>query len=1023
LSKPPYIGSCQYNGPLAGDAFTAAPKYLGVDLTEPAAGTRSPTASSAAIRQNDLLAFAEAIPVIVWRTDPQGLNDYFNTTWYDYTGLTVEQSRGTGWTIVIHPDDQSIAQSRWVAAVHDGANYEVEIRMLGRDDNYRWFLVRGRPLPALDGSVAAWFGTATDIDAQKRAVEALAGAKNRAELLAEAETIFERSFATPQVISDLATLSIDAFATFCYYDSADEDGRLTRRAAVHRDPIWQHRFDSAGPNEVPWLRPRLPDPALASGGARFIAPVSDAWLEGIAVDDAQCATLKALDMNSIMAVPLIARGRNFGVLTFGRSGTAPSFTADDLATAKELARRAAATLENAHLYALARDNERRAAAIADAVPQIFWTARADGAIDWYNRRWYEYTGQAETDAPGGGWDAVQHPRDQPDVQREWRRSLVTGKPFEMSHRLRGIDGVYRWFLTRVVPQSAENGTIARWYGATTNVDAERRATLQLAFFAELGQHLTSLPTLDATLDAVVESLVPNFADWAMVELHDDGETYIAAAEHAAAEPRRELHALVGRRNADGTTLAVGDEALRTGRAAIVYSDRPSPDAGAAGFTSAVAVPLVLETGVRGVLTLAMVEAAGAFSDADLPFVQEIARRIAPALARAEIYERERRIAQTFQNAVLPRRLPEIPGLRFDALYEPGKTEALVGGDWFDAFRLADGRIVLTIGDVVGSGLTAATTMGEARQSIRGAAAINPDPAILLDAADRILADSPEDRYATAWAGIVDPIDFSLRYASAGHPQPMVRDRNSNVRMLEGDGLPLGLAGTLAQRRTTFTTFIEPGSLLLLYTDGLIESARDAIRDEALLAAALAGVAPNRRTTARELRDAVLGNEAAHDDVAILLVEFAERLTECGGNVRAKRWNFDVSDPDETRAARGELAGELRAVGMNEENVLVAELIVAELLGNVVRYATGRVDLILDHSADVPVIHIIDGGTGFEHNPRLPADTYAESGRGLYIVAKLAREFTIARAPGGGSHVRVVLETRGSASGNASTRRE
>jgi anti-sigma regulatory factor (Ser/Thr protein kinase) len=93
-------------------------------------------------------------------------------------------------------------------------------------------------------------------------------------------------------------------------------------------------------------------------------------------------------------------------------------------------------------------------------------------------------------------------------------------------------------------------------------------------------------------------------------------------------------------------------------------------------------------------------------------------------------------------------------------------------------------------------------------------------------------------------------------------------------------------------------------------------------------------------------------------------------------------------------------------------VTTAELIVAELLGNVVRYARGRVDVVLDCSADVPVLHIIDGGAGFEHNPRLPADAYAENGRGLFIVAELAREFTISRAPGGGSHARVVLETRG-----------
>jgi anti-sigma regulatory factor (Ser/Thr protein kinase) len=252
---------------------------------------------------------------------------------------------------------------------------------------------------------------------------------------------------------------------------------------------------------------------------------------------------------------------------------------------------------------------------------------------------------------------------------------------------------------------------------------------------------------------------------------------------------------------------------------------------------------------------------------------------------------------------------------------------------------------------------------------------------------------------------------------------MVRDPDSRVRLLEAEGLPLGLSGTLAQRRATFTTFVEPGSLLLLFTDGLIESTRDALRDEALLVAALGTIGSNRRASARELRDAVLGSEAGHDDVAILLVEFTERLTECGENVRAKRWSFDATDAAEASAARRSLADELRVAGMNEENVLVAEMIVAELLGNVVRYATGHVDVILDYSADVPVIHLIDGGNGFERNPRLPADAYAENGRGLYIVTELAREFTISRAPGGGSHARVVLETRGSASTTARLRRE
>jgi PAS domain S-box-containing protein len=968
--------------------------------------------SNAAVPQSDLLAFAEAIPVIVWRTDAHGLNDYLNAAWYDYTGLDVEQSRGTGWTVAIHHEDQAAAQAAWLRAFETATPIDVELRIIGRDGVARWFLVRGRPLPALDGGIAAWFGTCTDIDAQKHAAEALARAKNRAELLAEAETIFERTFATPNVIAELAALAVGAFATVCFYDGVDDDGTLARLAAVHRDPERQRGFDDAARDAWPWQHPRFSGDVLAAGEARLIAPVDDVWIESICDTPEQARAIRDLEMNSVISAPLIARGRRYGVLSLGRCGSEAPFTAGDLATAEELARRAAAMLENASIYAVSRENEERASAIADAVPQIFWTAGGDGGIDWFNRRWYEYTGQTTAESLGSGWEAALHPRELGAVRASWRRSLQARRPFEMAFRLRGIDGAYRWFLARAVPQGDDGGAPARWYGATTNVDAERRATLQLAFFAELGQRFTALPTLDAALHAVVEALVPNFADWAMVELRDGSETYVAAAAHSGAAAHLALRESIGKRGGR-PTLRVGAEAMRAGRPVIAYGDQPIDARGAAAFACAVAVPLVVDADVRGVLTLAMTDATGTISETDLPFAQEIARRISPALARAEIYERERKIAQTFQQAVLPRRLPVIAGLRFDALYEAGKTEALVGGDWFDAFRLTDGRIVITVGDVAGSGLAAAAAMGEVRQSLRGAAAINPDPAILLDAADRILADNLDERYATAWVGIVDPIDFSLRYACAGHPPPLLRGPRGHVRTLGGEGLPLGLSATMSHRRAAHTTFVEPGSLLLLFTDGLIESRRDALHDEDVLARALAAASP-QAASAQALRDAVLGNEAAHDDVAILLLEFAAPLTECGPDVGARRWTFDVTQPHDASIARRALAHELHALGVHSEHVTTAELIVAELLGNVVRYARGAVDVVLDASADVPVLHIIDGGQGFEYNPRLPADAYAENGRGLFIVAELAREFTISRAPDGGSHARVVLETRSDA---------
>ena len=113
------------------------------------------------------------------------------------------------------------------------------------------------------------------------------------------------------------------------------------------------------------------------------------------------------------------------------------------------------------------------------------------------------------------------------------------------------------------------------------------------------------------------------------------------------------------------------------------------------------------------------------------FLEEVARRSALAIANAQLYAREHRVAEALQAASLPRRLPEIDGIALDAIYVPGRSEAQIGGDWYDAFALADGRIVVSIGDVAGSGLDAAVTMSSMRQIIRGIAQVHADP--VLDA--------------------------------------------------------------------------------------------------------------------------------------------------------------------------------------------------------------------------------------------------------------------------------------------------
>ena len=365
------------------------------------------------------------------------------------------------------------------------------------------------------------------------------------------------------------------------------------------------------------------------------------------------------------------------------------------------------------------------------------------------------------------------------------------------------------------------------------------------------------------------------------------------------------------------------------------------------------------------------------------------------------YEREHHIAQTLQAAslaVVPRQLGRFS---LSAVYRPAADDLGIGGDWYDAFRLADGRLVVSIGDVTGKGLRASVIMSKVRQALRVAAQIQIPPSAVLDAADRALREEYPHAIVTAFVGIIDDVEGVISYANAGHPRPLVRLPGGELSELESGGLPLGLRERSEAGETHVAALI-PNSLLVFFTDGLTESTRDYAEGDRRLRTAIAALDPERvLEPAAEIEAALLGQERS-DDVAILTLHVGSAVPPEG------RWTFDPRDAEAASRTRAALCGELAARGVVADDVLNLELVFSELIGNVVRYAGANVEVRLECAADLAVLHMLDDGPGFVYVPHLPSDLLAESGRGLYLVTALANEFTILPRSGGGSHARAVL---------------
>jgi FixJ family two-component response regulator/anti-sigma regulatory factor (Ser/Thr protein kinase) len=346
--------------------------------------------------------------------------------------------------------------------------------------------------------------------------------------------------------------------------------------------------------------------------------------------------------------------------------------------------------------------------------------------------------------------------------------------------------------------------------------------------------------------------------------------------------------------------------------------------------SLLGVPLLADDRIIGVMHVGTTEPRE-FSAEDSVVLQLAADRAGRAIERARRFEQEHETAVTLQRSLLPDRLPDVPGLALAARYLPGAAGTEVGGDWYDVIPLADGRVGIAMGDVVGRGIPAASLMGQLRNGLRAYAIEGHTPSAVLERLDRLVQSLNPGRMATLLYLVLEPDSRNATFANAGHLPPLVVEQDRTPRLLEGArGVPLGVLPYASFDETGAR--LEPGSTLVLYTDGLVEERGISIEirlDDLQRVAAQPFEGPNE--LCERLLEDMLPEGPGVDDVAVLALTTAPASTD--------RLALTLpAEPEALITARRALRNWLAEVGVDPEALYDITLATGEACTNAIEHA-------------------------------------------------------------------------------------
>jgi PAS domain S-box-containing protein len=332
---------------------------------------------------------ADAMPQIVWRADIDGNATYFNHRWFEYTGMALADAASAPWRDAVHPDDREDL----LAKLASMEAFEHEFRFRAADGSYRWHLARTAPIRDEAGRIESWVGTATDIDDRKRTEEQWG-------FLLEAGDVLGSSLAYRETLTRVAELAVMRVSDWCAVHIVERDGSVSEIAVAHHDP-----------EQVAFLRELQerypPDPSaltgatavIRTGEAELIPEITDSMIEAAVIDDLHRDLLHQLELRSYMCVPLPGRDHTLGAITLVSSEPGRAYGVAELRLAEELARRAAAAIENARLYREAEQRAEAARALATIGDGVLLIDRG-GRVRLWNAAAERITGLRERDLLG-----------------------------------------------------------------------------------------------------------------------------------------------------------------------------------------------------------------------------------------------------------------------------------------------------------------------------------------------------------------------------------------------------------------------------------------------------------------------------------------------------------------------------------------------------------------------------------------------------------------------------------------------